>query len=107
MSRDDSILSTGASSASFASPKAEQVEEKRKEIQETKKEERQKLTPVIELLTDFVQAEINEVQNINFLNVEEMLTDEHFKSEMMARKKYVAHLTALKNKMANIMRELK
>lgn len=105
LNRDDSILYSGASSAAFASPKSEEVAKKREETAQEKHESKLKITPVAELIEGFIQDQLDEVQNIDFLNIEQMLTDENFRAEMMARKKYVQYLKELKNKMANILRE--
>lgn len=100
--RSDSILNTGSSSASFGSVREQQV---RAEKREEKIEKRAALLPAGEIVKAEIQKEIDEISNINYLEIESMLTDEHFKSELMARKKLVEKLVALRNRFDNLLRD--
>lgn len=100
MTRDDSSLYTGATSASN---REQVIREKRdKSI-----EKRANLLPAGEIVKAELQKEIDAVRNIEYLDIESMLTDEHFKSELMARKKFLERLIALKNKFDNLLRDNK
>lgn len=100
MTRDDSLLYTGATSASN---REQVIREKRdKSI-----EKRANLLPAGEIVKAELQKEIDAVRNIEYLDIESMLTDEHFKSELMARKKFLERLIALKNKFDNLLRDNK
>jgi hypothetical protein len=101
MSRDDSILNTGSSSASFGTTQEQKI---RVDKREQKIEKRAGLLPAGEIVRAEIQKEIDEVRSIDYLNIESMLTDEHFKSEMMARKKFLEKLIALQNRFDNILR---
>lgn len=107
MSRDDSVLYTGASSASFSSPRQIALEAKRNEQKVKAESTRRKLSESAELALEEIQKEIDEVSNINFLEIEGMLTDEHFRAEMMARKKLVEKLTSIKMRINNKLRDNK
>jgi len=100
--RTDEILNTGATSASFGSVKAQKV---REQLTEQKVERRNALRPSGEIVLGEIQKEIDEVRNIDYLNIEAMLTDEHVRSELMARKKYVEALVRLKNRFDNLLRD--
>lgn len=100
MSRNDSTLYTGSSSASFGSKEQPVRTEKREE----KHEKRLKLAPAGEVVKAEFQKEIDKLRNIDFLNIEEMLTDEHFKAEMMARKKTIEKLQAIQNRLKIILK---
>jgi hypothetical protein len=102
MTRDDSVLNTGATSASFGSTQEQKI---RTELRDEKIEKRAKLKPAGEIVLAELQKDIDEAQNINYLNIEQMLTEEHFKSELMARKKYLEKLIELKNRFNNLLRE--
>jgi len=105
--RNDAVLYTGVTSASFASVKDRELKAKKKELKEEKIEKRIKLSPVSELVTAEIQKEIEKLRNIDYLNIESMITDEHFRSEMMARKKTIEKLTDVQTRLTNILREVK
>lgn len=98
--RDDSSLYSGMTSVSFASVKTNPVIEKAKE---DKKEKKVKLSDASQIIVDFFDKEITNLQNIDYLKIEEMLTDEHFKAEMMARKKTVEKLKDIRGRISRIM----
>lgn len=105
--RNDAVLYTGATSASFASAKDRELTKKKKEAKEEKIEKRIKLSPVSEIVNAEIQKEIEKMRNIDYLNIESMITDEHFRSEMMARKKTIEKLTDVQLRLNNILREAK
>ena len=105
--RDDSILYSGGSSASFASDKSKEREAKERERKQEALDKRQKLLPSEEIVMSEIDKQIAEVQNIDYLNVEQMLEDEHFKAELMARKKLIEKLKALKITLSNALRDNK
>ena len=100
--RTDEILNTGSTSASFGSVKAQKV---REQLTEQKVERRNALRPSGEIVLSELQKDIDEATNINYLEVESMLTDEHFRAELMARKKYLQKLIELKNRFNNLLRD--
>jgi hypothetical protein len=102
MSRDDSLLYSGATSASFTSSKTNKV---LAEVKESKRENRIKLSPVSELVMGEFDKEIEKLQNIDYVNIEQMMLDEHFKAEMMARKKTIEKLREIKGRLQNILRK--
>ena len=98
---------TGTSSTSFGSHRAEQVERKQEVAKDERADTRAKLLPAGDIISQEIQKEIDEITNINFLNIEQMLTDEHFKAELMARKKTIERLEAVKSRIANLLRDNK
>lgn len=102
--RDDSVLYTGANSASLSVEKEQPV---RREAHQEKQEKRAKLLPAAQLVMDAIDKEKVRVRDIRELDVENMFADEHFKAELMARKKYITYLENLKNHMENVLREHK
>lgn len=106
MTRDDSILNTGATSASFGSTQEQKLQaKKRMEMRDEKVELRAKLKPAGEIVRAEIQKDIDEAQKIDYLNIEEILSDEHLKSELMARKRYMQKLIELRNRFDNLLRE--
>lgn len=102
--RDDSILYTGSSSASFSSV---QEQKRRSESRERSIEKRAALLPAGEIVKAELQKEIDMVRSIDYLDIESMLTDEHFRAELMARKKFLERLIALKNRFDTLLRDNK
>lgn len=98
--RDDSFMYSGSNSTSFAARRPNPLVEKIKEDKKTKKNLLNKST---EIIIEFFDKEIANLQNIDYLNIESMLTDEHFKAEMMARKKTLEKLKDIKTKLSRIM----
>ena len=92
MSRDDTVLYTGTTSASFTSPKAEEVKDKQRTTRDARKERSHKLKPAAEPVLALVQKYKDKVMLITEFSVETMVTDEHFKAEIMARKKFYQFL---------------
>jgi len=99
MARNDGMLITGASSASFA--------KQRVEAKEIKSAQRKKLLPAAEILSAEFDKEIEEISSIDYLNVEAMFSDEHLKAELMARKKTIERLKAIKLRLNNLLRDNK
>lgn len=104
MGRNDSILHTGAASTSFGSVKEQKI---RAEKREQNIEKRAALLPAGEIVKAELEKEIAAVKSIDYLKVEEMLTDENFRAEMMARKKFLERLIALKNRFDTLLRDNK
>jgi hypothetical protein len=102
MSRDDSILYAGSSSASFGSPKEQQI---RTDIRENKREKRAKLQPAAEVVFAEIKSEMDSVMFIQNIAVEEATDERMFMIEVMARKKYVTYLKNLQNKLDIILRD--
>lgn len=105
--RDDSNLYTGATSASLNPQAATEVRKARVDMKTEKSRQRNDLLPAAEIVTKMIDDEIAEVSNINYLEIEKMLNDEHFKSEMMSRKKYVEKLKDFKTRVSNTLRDNK
>lgn len=104
MGRDDSLLNTGASSASFGSVKEQQL---RTDRREKSVETRAALLPAGEIVKAELQREIDKARNIDYLQVDQMLTDENFRAELMARKKYLQCLIALQGRFSTLLRDNK
>lgn len=104
MVRDDSMLYAGSSSASFSSVKEQKL---RSEKREQSIEKRAVLLPAGELVKAELQKEIDMVRNIDYLAIDSMMSDENFRAEMMARKKFLQRLIALKNRFDTLLRDNK
>lgn len=99
MTRNDSLLYTGGSSAVH--------KEQRDEPKKIKAVNRKKLLPAAEIVGAEFDKEISELRNIDYLNIESMISDEHFKAELMSRKKTIERLTNIKNRLNNLLRDNK
>jgi len=103
MSRNDAILYSGASSASFAEPKLDI----RKEIKDEKKKEKQILTPASEIIMAELDKEIAKlavrdhavVKALIASGIPNALEIDELSNAMASDK-----LTAVKNRLASIMR---
>lgn len=100
MSRDDSLLYTGQTSASFS-----HEDPIRQAIREQKKEIRGQLKPAAVVVFAEIKAEMEKVMNITQIDISGAKDEKTFMIEMMARQKYVAYLKQLQNKLDNILRE--
>lgn len=100
MSRDDSLLNTGATSVSKAKTA-------REETREQNKRKRYNLLPAGEIVRAEIQKEIDAIQNIDYLNIEKMLTEGQLRAELMARKKTIERLKAVMTRLDNLLRDNK
>jgi hypothetical protein len=98
--RNDGSLYSGITSSSFGV-----VKEKRQTVQEQKLEKRTRLNPVVEILKAEFAKEYETLSRIDYLKVEEMLTDNDLRAELMARKKTLERLKAIETRINNILRE--
>lgn len=104
MSRDDSLLYSGSSSASFGTAHEQPLRKKRSE---EKKENLGKLKPAADVVFAEIKAEKDSVMFLQNIPVEDAKDERLFMIEVMARKKYMEYLTRLQNKLDNILREPK
>ena len=105
MSRNDSALYTGSTSASFTTPKAEEVKEQQRISRDARKERQHKLKPAAEPVMTIIEKHKAKVLHINEFAVESMVTDEHFKAEVMARKKFYQFLLAFEAEIKVALKE--
>lgn len=103
MSRDDSSLYSGASSASFGTHQ----QSIRAEKSEEKKEYRAKLQPAADVVFAEIKAEMDSVMFISNIDIGGAKDEKMFMVEMMARQRYVKYLKQLRAKLDNILREPK
>lgn len=99
MTRNDSFLNTGMSSASFAKTK-----EKMTEKQETRNAKRILLEPAGEILMAQFKNEIHQIINSPYED-EEKMSDEQFRAERRARRLTVQSLLTIQRRVAIIMRK--
>lgn len=97
--RDDSILNTGASSASFAPSKV--VTKLRTERQKEKQKQRREFKSVAKLVFGGIRDEMELVMSVT--DIDEHTDPQAFMAEVMARKKYVAYLKGLELRLGIIM----
>jgi len=100
MSRDDSILYPGSSSASFS-----KESKQRKDIKEEKQDKRGKLKPAAEVVFKEIKAEMDSIMFLPNIDIQNSPSPEMFMIEARARQKYVEYLKQLQNKLDNILRE--
>ena len=103
MSRDDSSLYSGASSASFSSTKEQQVVKAKREETRAK---RQELKPSGQIVVDEIKKELDELIFAPYLG-EDLMTDEQFRIERRARRLSVERIEAFRNRIINILRDNK
>jgi hypothetical protein len=99
MSRDDSILYSGATSASF--------KDTRKELKDEKQDKKIKLLPVAELVLGELQKEIDGLSKTNFAKLELLIhagNKTAVDAEILSDKKAIEKITNLKNRLAIILR---
>jgi len=104
MSRDDSILSTGSSSASFGTVQEQKV---RVEKREEKIEKRAALLPSGEVVRAELQKDIDELSNINFAHVKELVASgipNALEIDMLSTDKTIAKLKSIQARLDNILR---
>lgn len=100
MARDDSSLYSGITSVS-----AGVVREKRAEVKQDSKEVMSKLKPALELITKLIDKEKSKIRNIEYFDVENIVLDEVYKAELMARKKYMGYLSKLQVRVDKAFKE--
>jgi len=101
--RDDSLLYSGATSASFARPKVQElVQAKREEA----KKKRQVLKPAGEILVAEINKELNDLMFGPYVD-EDKMTDDEFRVERRARRLTVEKINAIKGRLTNILRDNK
>lgn len=75
MSRDDSALYTGMSSASFTSPKAQEVKEKRADKRQTRLDTSHKLKPAAEPVLALIEKHKKEMTHVAMVTTSDTMTD--------------------------------
>lgn len=106
MSRDDSGLYSGASSASFGTTHEQQT--RRAEKSEEKKELRTKLQPAAVVINEVIASEKRLVtEQLIRLPIDMKTTDEHVMSTLLAIQMNLAFIDRFHNKVNNILREPK
>lgn len=102
--RDDNILYTGASSASFGTTKEAQiVATKRKEVAEEKEGKRHLLKPSGELVKGEFDKQIALLRDRRTIDLKQ--TPEDIKIELVARERAEQMILGVQNVVLNIMRE--
>jgi hypothetical protein len=105
--RNDSLLYTGASSASFGSSKQQAI---RKEISEEKIEKRVKLSPASELVMQELDKEIAALSVTDYKVIKAIIetgVPHALEIDMVSNGKTIEHLKAVKIRLQNILREAK
>lgn len=99
MSRDDSILYTGLTSAEPRTPREAQ--------RKAKEEAYYKLKPGYQFVLDELAKEKEVVTDIRSLILDRATTEQEVNTELLARKLYLGYLNSLEAKIANIMKRAK
>lgn len=97
MSRDDSLLYSGATSASFAQPTP-------REVQRAQKQENQRrLMPAADVVLELIDKERTNVTDIRSLIIKSEDTADAVRIELRARELYLGYLNSLEGKVKTIM----
>lgn len=107
MTRDDGLLYSGASSAAFASPVEQEVKDKADLRKQDKLDKQNRLKPVADDILALINKHRDKVKSIEEFMVEEMITDEHFKSEVMARKKFMQFLGQFEREIKIVLKDVR
>ncbi len=104
MSRDDSLLNTGMTSASFATVRTNKV---REDAREVKAEKRSKLTPAAELVQEEIQKEIDKLLIVDYKVVKAVIASgipNGLEIDMLSNAKAKEALVAVQNRLSSILR---
>lgn len=110
MTRNDNILYSGSSSASFGTTQQQKVEASRNEQRDQKIEARAKLKPAGEIVMAEIQKEIAELSDIKFAHVKELVASgipNALEIDMLSNEKTIERLKDIQNRLSNILREPK
>lgn len=102
MSRDDTMLYSGSTSASFTTVKEQPSLKKRRDVAYEKK---QVLKPSADIIFQEIEAEKKAAMYIKNIDISSSPDEKMFMIEMMARQKYVEYLDRLKVKMQNVLKD--
>lgn len=99
MSRDDSVLYSGATSASFTTPKAQQIKDKKQEAKEKRQEISHKLKPSAEIINAILDTEkILVTQELANLPLNVSTTEDNVKELLMAFQRNLVFIERVRNK---------
>lgn len=103
--RDDSVLNTGASSASFGSTKAQKVlEAKKQDRSRDTKEVKNTIKPSVKPISEIVQKEIDGMWDIRTFTEKHMESEISIRDEIRARQIAEVKLASIKSQIENIQR---
>lgn len=109
MSRDDSALYSGVSSASFGSTREQQV---LKDKKETSSENRARLKPHAEIVMAEIQKEIDDLKTMEIVDVKAIISntvdpDKTLSIILFGREEARERLVSVKARLSNILRDNK
>lgn len=105
MSRDDSILATGTTSAILTSPKQQQVLEKQEAARQKRLDATHKLKPAAEPILNAIDAEYEAVTKRLLSMVAPGTPAEDVKSLLISLNLYKDSLSTLKSKLKVVLKE--
>lgn len=108
MTRDDSGLYTGASSAAFASPAEQEVKDKVDLRKQDKLDKQNRLKPVADDVLAEIQKDIDELSDIRFAHIKELVASgipNALEIDMLSTEKTIDKLNNLKVRLSNVLRE--
>lgn len=106
MSRDDGVLYSGATSASFGSVKYTQIKEKRDTDKQQRLDTKHKMKPAAEPVLALIDKWRNKFKYIGEFEDAAFVSDETFKSEVMARKKFYQFLGQFEQEIKIALKEV-
>jgi hypothetical protein len=99
MSKDDSFLYSGLTSASSDKATPREIQREEKESQ------RIKLKPAAEVVLELLETERNKLYDIRRIFIDRKTTDEEVKIERIVRERQALLISALEVKVRNILKE--
>lgn len=99
---NSSDLYTGTNSGSFGNYAAKK---QKTALKATKEAVKSKFLPAYELVIADIDSEIARVADINYLYVDSYVPEEQLNAELMARRRYIGYLKALKSKYTALVKD--
>lgn len=107
MSRNDSVLYTGASSASFSSVKEQQMKEQREAEKQTRKEVAQKLKPSGEVVLALIEKHKEAARNVSAVTTSDIMSDKEAGELLRSQRKIYAFLLQFEAEIKLALKETK
>lgn len=105
MSRDDSTLYTGATSASFTTPRSEQVKAKAEANKQVRREAQHKLKPAAEIVLGIIEEHKTSAMHVSAVTTQEHLDDKSAGELLRSQRKIYAFLLAFEQEIKIALRE--
>lgn len=105
MSRDDSTLYTGTTSASFTTPRAEQVKTKAEKAKQLRKDTQYKLKPAAEVVLALIDEHKKSAANVIAVTTNEHMSDKIAGELLRSQRKIYAFLLTFEQEIKIALKE--